>query len=267
MPLRIPGETWRRKRIFAVPDPPVAWNFGNARGNPALRSTTQPCAADNPRVTSPTAAFPGNMSELDFVEAYAKSALRKPQMAADAALRTLVFSESGDRAILVGLIAQELAEAARRLVAVYQALGDRTHSVAKSLLRPLPGVVEWKEFVQRAATISPEQMLRELSIGNDALEAAQMLRGQPELGELAGLVSAAESGNPMLLIPDLARRHVAEECWLAGIDADGNPIASSFGSSEGDATTLADITADLSTIARDFLMSYLNARRNAGRTP
>jgi hypothetical protein len=218
-------------------------------------------------MSSPAVSFPGNMTELDFVEAYAKSALRKPQMAADAARRTLVFSESGDRAILVGLIAQELAEAARRLVAVYQSLSDRTLSVARSLLKPLPGQAAWMEFVQRAATISPEQMLRELSIGNDALEAAQLLRSQPELGELGGLVAAAETGNPMLLIPDLARRHVAEEIWLAGVDVDGGPIASSFGASEGDATTLADITADISTNARDFLMSYLNARRGAGRQP
>ena len=215
--------------------------------------------------TPASTTFPGNMSELTFVEAYARSALRKPQMAADAALRTLVFSESGDRAILVGLIAQELAEACRRLVAVYDALSDRTHSVARSLLRPLPGAIEWRAFAQRAATISPDQMLREMSIGNDALEAAQMLRAQPELGELAGLVSAAESGNPMLLIPDLSRRLVAEEIWLAGIDSAGEPIASSFGSSENDATSLADITADIATIARDFLMSYLNARRGAGR--
>lgn len=218
-------------------------------------------------MTSPVAAYPGNMNELDFVEAYARSAIRKPQMAADAALRALVFSESGDRAILTGLIAQELAEAARRLAAVYAALSDRTHPVAKSLLRPLPSAADWKAFVQRAATISPEQMLRELSIGNDALESAQMLRGQPELGELAGLVAAAETGNPMLLIPDLARRKVAEEVWLAGVDADGGAVASSFGASESDATTLTDITADLCTIAKDFLMSYVNARRGAGRMP
>ena len=221
---------------------------------------------DNPPVTLP-AAYPGNLSELDFVEAYARSALKKPQMAADAALRTLVFSEAGDRAILVGLIAEELAASARRLVAVYEALSDRTHPIARSLLRPLPGAAEWKTFVHRAATISPEQMLRELSIGNDALDSAQLLRAQPELAELTGLVAAAETGNPMLLIPDLARRQVAEECWLAGIDADGEPMASSFGSSESDATTLADITADLCSIARGFLMSYVNARRGAGRVP
>ncbi len=215
-------------------------------------------------MTVPT-AYPGNMTEIDFVEAYARSALKKPQMAADAALRTLVFSEAGDRAILVGLIAQELTEAARRLVAVYEALSDRTHPVALSLLNPLPGAAQWKTFVQRAATISPEQMLRELSIGNDALESAQLLRAQPELAEITGMISAAETGNLLLLIPDLARRLVAEECWLAGIDSNGQPIASSFGSSESDATTLADIAADLSGIARGFLMSYLGARRGAGR--
>lgn len=78
-------------------------------------------------------------------------------------------------------------------------------------------------------------------------------------------MAAAETGNPMLLIPDLSRRKVAEEIWLAGVASDGEPIASSFGAAEGDATTLADITADISSIARDFLMSYLNARRGAGR--
>lgn len=218
-------------------------------------------------MTTPASVYPGNMSELDFVEAYARSALRKPQMAADAALRTLVFSEAGDRAILVGLIAQELAEAARRLVAVFSALSDRTYPVARSLLRPLPGAADWRRFAHLAATISPEQMLRELSIGEDALESAQLLRAQAELAELTGLIAAAESGNPMLLIPDLGRRQVPEECWLAGVDGDGVPMASSFGSSEGDATTLADITADISSIARGFLMSYVNARRGAGRRP
>jgi hypothetical protein len=218
-----------------------------------------------PPVATPAVSFPGNMTELGFVEAYARSAVRKPQMAADAALRALVFSESGDRAILAGLIALELAEACRRLAAVYEALSDRTHGVARSLLRPLPGHAGWLVFVQRAATISPEQMLRELALGEDALPAAQMLRAQPELGELGGLVAAAETGNPMLLIPDLGKRQVAEECWLAGADSEGDPITSSFGASEGDATTLADITADICTIARDFLMSYVAARRSAGR--
>jgi hypothetical protein len=211
------------------------------------------------------ALYPGQLHELDFVEAYARSALKKPEMAADAALRTLVFAEAGDRAILVGLIAQELAEACRRLVAVYRALGDRQYPVARSLLKPLPGAADWRAFIQQAATLSPEQLVRSLSLGDDALEAARILRAQPDLSELSGLVAAAETGNPMLLIPGLLRKHVPDEVWLAGIDAAGEPIASSFGAEEGDAVTLADLTGDICGIARGFLFSYVNARRGAGR--
>lgn len=213
------------------------------------------------------ASYPGNMGELEFVEAYARSAVRKPQMAADAALGRLVFAEAGDRAILAGLIGQELAEACRRLVAVWGALSDRRYTVARSLLRPLPGVAEWRGFIQQAATLTPEQTIRELSLDGDALEWAHALRAQPDLGELTGLVAAAETGNPMLLIPGLDRRHVPDQCWVAGVDAEGETTASSFGTGEGDATTLADITADLCGIARGFLMSYVDARRTAGRRP
>ncbi len=211
--------------------------------------------------------YPGNMGELEFVEAYAKSAVRKPQMAADAALGRLVFAELADRAILAGLIAQELAEACRRLVAVWNALSDRRYPVARSLLRPLPGVEEWRTFIHQAATFTPEQTVRELSLDGDALDHARALRAQPDLAELTGLVAAAETGNPMLLIPGLDRRQVPDQCWLAGVNAAGEPVASSFGTSEADATTLADVTADLCGIARGFLMSYVDARRSAGRRP
>ena len=213
------------------------------------------------------ASYPGNMGELEFVEAYARSAVRKPQMAADASLGRLVFAEAGDRAILAGLIGQELAEACRRLVAVWGALSDRRYPVARSLLRPLPGVAEWRVFIQQAATFTPEQTIRELSLDGDALEWARALRAQPDLDELTGLVAAAETGNPMLLIPGLDRRQVADQCWLAGVNVEGEPIASSFGAGESDATTLADITADLCGIARGFLMSYVDARRTVGRRP
>jgi hypothetical protein len=209
--------------------------------------------------------YPGQLSELEFVEAYARSALKKPEMAADAALRTLVFAESGDRAILVGLIAQELAEACRRLVAVYNALSDRQYAVARSLLRPLPGAAEWKAFIQQAAMLTPEQMVRSLFLGNDAMEPARILRSQPDLSELSGLVAAAETGNPMLLIPALTRKHVPDEVWLAGVDAGGLSVASSFGAEESDAVTLADLTGDICSISRGFLLSYVDARRNAGR--
>jgi hypothetical protein len=210
--------------------------------------------------------FPGGLSELAFVEAYWRSALRKPQMAADAALRQLVFAEAGDRAILTGLIGQELTEACRRLTAVWGALSDRTHSVAATLLKPLPGVEEWVAMIQRAATLRPDQVLWDLNLDQSAMDAARMLRAQPDLAELTEMVAAAASGGAMLLIPGIGGggRNIPTECWFAGPGRDGEPIAASFGAEETDAANLADLTADLCSIARGFLGAYLGARKSAG---
>ncbi|MGH2633680.1 MAG: hypothetical protein ACRDG3_09750 [Tepidiformaceae bacterium] len=213
----------------------------------------------------PGLTFPGGLSELDFVDAYRRSALRKPQMAADAALRALVFSDMADRAILCGVIAQELAEACRRLVAVYSALADRRYSIARSLMKPLPTADDWCKFVDQAGKFNPGQIVWDLSLGEDALEFAEDLRGQPGLADLTGLVRAAETGSGMLLVPHLERRNVPTECWFAGIDAAGEQVAASLGATEHDAIALADSTANLSEIARGFLSSYLGARRTAGR--
>lgn len=211
----------------------------------------------------PEPKFPGDLSELDFVAAYSRSTLRKPQLAADAALRALVFADTSDRVVLVGLIAGELSEACRRLVAVYRALADRRVNVARSLLAPLPGLVEWREFAHEAGTFSPEQIVRELGLGEEAMRHAESLRGQPSLADLGELVAAAETGNPMFLVPTFGR---ADEAWVAGIDREGRTVATSFAAaSEPDAIGLADLTADLCGIARGFLESYLQGRRSAGR--
>ena len=167
-------------------------------------------------------------------------------------------------ALAPGLIASELVEACRRLVAVHTALSDRRFSIAQTLLRPLPGAAEWAAFVHQAGTFTPEQMLRELSLGEDALEHAEHLRSQPALADFTAMISAAETGNAMLLTPN--GRNVADECWLGGVDSNGESVASSFGTSESEATTLADLTADLSGIARGFLGAYLGHRLDAGRS-
>ena len=211
-----------------------------------------------------TDSYPGGLSELEFVEAYWFSALRKPQMAADAALRALVFSEAGDRAVLTGLIGQELAEACRRLAHVCLALGGRRLPIARSLLAPLPGLPEWKTFIQQAATFTPEQMLRELSLDTSALRWALDLRAQADLAELNALVAAAATGRSMLLVPGMAQKHIATECWFASSDESGEPMVASFGVEESDAANLADLTADFCAIARGFLGVYLETRRTAG---
>jgi hypothetical protein len=211
------------------------------------------------------ASYPGGLSELDFVGAYHQSALRKPQVVADAALRALVLAGSADRLILCGLIAEQLAESCRRLAAVHGALWDRRYAIARSLLAPLPGLAEWQRFARLAATLTPEQMLRDLSLDESAMESARRLRAQPDLANLGDLVAAAESGSAMLLIPGLESSRPPSESWFSGIDRGGEAVAAAIGVDESDAAALADLTAELSSIARGFLGAYLHSRRTAGR--
>lgn len=209
--------------------------------------------------------YPGGLSELDFVQAYCDSTLRKPQVAADSALRALVNAAAVDRLMLAGLLADQVAEACRRLAAVHGALADRRFPVARSLMGPLPGAAAWRAFAQQAGTFTPEQMLRELSLADSALDAARKLRAQPSLGQLDGLVEAAEAGSAMLVVPPYDTRRVPTEILFAGITREGGSAAVVLGAGEGDAATLADITADLCGIARSFLQAYLGSRRTAGR--
>ncbi len=208
--------------------------------------------------------YPGDLSELDFVAAYHRSVLRKPQVIADAILKTLLHADAGDRALLTGAIAVELGEAARRLVAVYFALSDRRYSIARVLMRELPGAAEWADFAQQAGSWTPEQVLRELNLPESALRSAELLRSQPDLGVLTELVMASQSGSGMVIVPS-AGSAGPTETWLAGRGSDGHGIAAAIPVSESDAAALADITADLVSIARGFLGAYLEARRGAGR--
>lgn len=213
-------------------------------------------------------AYPGGLSELDFVATYATSTLRKPQVVADSALRTLVLATQADRIVLTGLVAEQLAEACRRLTAVYLALSDRTHSVAQWLLGPLPGLEAWQEMIQDAGTLTPEQLLRHLSLDDSALDYAERLRAEPDLARLTDLVAAASTGGGMLLVPWLESHRGPIEIFYAGCTIDGNNGASALvGVEESDAAHLADLTADMSAIARGFLDTYLGSRRTAGRPP
>lgn len=213
----------------------------------------------------PATSYPAGLSELDFVETYLHSSLRKPQIAADAALRTLVLAGSFDRVILTALIAEQLAEACRRLVAVYSALADRTYPIARSLLGPLPGAEAWQRFIHWAAVTSPEEMVRELHIGEAGIESARKLRSQPDLGMFTPLVEAAESQTLAFLIPSPEVKRTPVSFWVSGSDTGGAPLSVRFAAEEGDSAALADMTADLTGISRGFLGAYLEARLGAGR--
>ena len=207
--------------------------------------------------------YPGGLSELAFVEAYQNGALRKPQVVSDSLLRTLVLAPTADRLMLSGLLAEQLAEACRRLVAVVNALADRRYQVGRSLLGPLPRLAAWERFIQQAGTFSPEQMLRELGLGEGAQESAVALRSQPRLAAFSPLVAASETGGSMILIP--ITPGAPSSAWFAGIDAEHTPVAALISGDEQEAAALADCSADLVSIARGFLREYLHARRTAGR--
>lgn len=209
--------------------------------------------------------YPGGLGELEFVQAYCDGTLRKPQVVSDTVMRSSVLASAGDRLLLSALLAEQLAEACRRIAAVYTALADRRSPVAASLLAPLPGLDGWRAFTQQAGTLTPQQILRDLSLDESALDAATKLRAQPSLAEFDRLVAIAESGASMFLVPPGDTRRVPSEIHYAGALSSGETVTVVLGALEGDSAELADITADLSSISRSFLQSYIDARRLAGR--
>jgi hypothetical protein len=102
--------------------------------------------------------YPGDLSELGFLQAYLDSALRKPQAVADAVMRTSVLAGQTERMLLTASLAEQAGEAARRVTHVFEALEDRTYPVARTLSGPLPTVDGWLRFAQLAMTISPASL-------------------------------------------------------------------------------------------------------------
>ncbi len=206
--------------------------------------------------------YPANLSELEFLRAYEASTLRKPQVVADTALRSLVLAGTQDRISLIAVIACQLAEACQRLTAVYSGLADRRHPLAQVLAGPLPGAAAWQEFVERAASQAPEATLAWLHLGEDGLSAAQLLARQEDLVRLTELVRVCERGTPAMLAASDGRR-TPIEFWLVGEAADGSRVEVPVGAREEDAAEFAALTANLATVARGFLSSYLRARADA----
>jgi hypothetical protein len=202
--------------------------------------------------------YPGGLSELRFVETYWRLTLRKPQVGADAALRAMVTAGAADRGPLVGVLASHAGEAARRLVAVYEALDDRTYPIARRLQGPLPGRAAWDSFTATVMALQPSQLAWRLGVGEDGLEALERMRSMGDLGWIGPCVSASEEG--ALLIDGPGEHSDGIAIARAGTSAD-QPLRLR----EDDAAALADATADMTSVARGLLGAYLDARRMAGR--
>ncbi len=203
----------------------------------------------------PATPFPAGLSESAFLEAYERDVLRKPQVAADTALRALAFCPPRERPALVAVLAAQLVEASLRLTAVVEALDDRRLPVAERLRGPLPGADGWLALAQLAATAEPDGMLRRLALDESARDGAVLLRGLPAPDWLPDLIAVHAA-------PDAIVLPVPGDAVLAsGTDAAGERVTVRLAAGEEAAVAIADLIADLCSVARGFLAAYLRARR------
>ena len=204
-------------------------------------------------------SYVAGLTEIRFLEEYERTVLSKPQMVADAALKALAFAPPYERPALVGMLAEQLVEAALRLTAVFEALDDRRVSIAEHLRGPLPGVEAWVALAQLAGTAEPEGVVRRLALDEGAVESATQLRGLPIPEWLPALIEASTA-------PDsLAMPAPIDQLAITGTNAEGERLEVRLAAGENDTVAMADLIADLCSVARGFLGAYLQARRSLGQ--
>ena len=207
----------------------------------------------------PETPYVAGLTELRFLEEYERTVLSKPQMVADAALKALAFAPPYERPALVGMLAEQLVEAALRLTAVFEALDDRRLSIARQLRGPLPGVEAWVALAQLAATAEPEGVVRRLALDEGAVENAAQLRGLPIPEWLPALIEASTAAD------SLAMPAPIDQLAVTGTNAEGERLEVRLAAGENDTVAMADLIADLCSVARGFLGAYLRARRSLGQ--
>ena len=204
-------------------------------------------------------SYVAGLTEIRFLEEYERTVLSKPQMVADAALKALAFAPPYERPALVGMLAEQLVEAALRLTAVFEALDDRRVSIAEHLRGPLPGVEAWEALAQLAATAEPEGVVRRLALDEGAVESATQLRGLPIPEWLPALIEASTAAD------SLAMPAPIDQLAVTGTNAEGERLEVRLAAGENDTVAMADLIADLCSVARGFLGAYLRARRSLGQ--
>ena len=198
---------------------------------------------------------------MEFLEAYADTALRKPQVVADNVLTGIFLADASYRAPLTALLVQEAVEAARRLSAVWLALSDRTRPVAHRLAGPLPGAQAWMRFAEAVgvAAARPAALLEAMAIDASALQSAEELAAFDGLARFAVPLCAYEAGPPTVTV--LAG--TPQTLLLSNVDAGGEPVEARLSLTEEQTIALGDAAGDFVTWARDFLGAYIDARAAA----
>ncbi len=204
-------------------------------------------------------SYVAGLTEIRFLEEYERTVLSKPQMVADAALKALAFAPPYERPALVGMLAEQLVEAALRLTAVFEALDDRTVSIAQHLRGPLPGAEAWVALAQLAGTAEPEGVVRRLALDEGAVESAAQLRGLPIPDWLPALIEATTASDALAMPAPI------DELAVTGTNAEGERLEVRLAAGENATVAMADLIADLCSVARGFLGAYLRARRSLGQ--
>lgn len=206
----------------------------------------------------PETSYVDGLTEIRFLEEYERTVLSKPQMVADAALKALAFAPPYERPALVGMLAEQLVEAALRLTAVFEALDDRRFPIARQLRGPLPGAAGWVALAQLSGTAEPEGVVRRLALDEGAVESAAQLRGLPVPEWLPALIEATTAAD------SLAMPAPIDQLAIAGTNAEGERLEVRLAAGENDTVAMADLVADLCSVARGLLGAYLRARRSMG---
>tara|TARA_B100001123_G_scaffold346537_1_gene395047 strand:- start:22790 stop:23422 length:633 start_codon:yes stop_codon:yes gene_type:complete len=199
------------------------------------------------------------LSELAFLEEYEHTVLSKPQIVADTTLRSLAFCPPYERTALIRVLADQLVEAAKRLAAVFEALDDRQLSVATTLRGPLPGAPAWVDLTQLAATAEPEGLVRRMALDEGALESAAQLRSLPLPDWLPDLIQASSAEDSLAMTAPI------DQLAITGTTAEGEQVEVRLAAGENATVAMADLVADLCSVARGFLGAYLRARRSLGQ--
>ena len=204
--------------------------------------------------------FPGNLSEGEFLHAYAAHALRKPQVVADNVLTGIFLTDATYRGALTALLVQESVEAARRLAAVWGALTDRTRPVARTLAGPLPGAEAWARFAaaveEAAAAQYPAALLRAMAIDDSALQSAEELCTFDGLPRFAVPLRVYEPGPPVVTVTGSGPGTLL----LSNTTPVGDMVEARMALSDEQIVALGDATGDFTTWAADFLGAYIDAR-------
>ncbi|MDA0350656.1 MAG: hypothetical protein O3A10_00410 [Chloroflexi bacterium] len=198
-------------------------------------------------------------SELAFLRAYDDATLRRIETVSDAILERIFRTEDRHRAVLAAQLLTELAEAAQRLVAVCNALRDRSIPVGRALLKPLPTSEDWRTFAEAVFEAHPGDLARAMGLDETAIDSAAELASVTDLARHADIIRVHEGGPPIALLepgdPPLLR--------LVGHDRGGERQEFTIVLSEPRVIALADATGHLVALARDFLLTHIELREES----